>query len=211
NLAVLHAGADAVAGQADIDLQDARLIPAHLHAIDAQECAYATLLDEIRSLVDPDPADPWPRHDQHSGASIGVTVQAYHRAGGVPPIALGEDRAFFDALRRVDARIRHTLGARVIVSGRLVGRAPGGMADTMRRRIQQVDEYLDDRLEDVRSSVRRAHLRACLHNAWQARSAIHPSLAARLGLEVREVQTLMAERYFGSAWTTIEDRSPVLQ
>jgi hypothetical protein len=53
-----------------------------------------------------------------------------------PGTPLGEDRAFFDALRRVDARIRHVPGVRVVVSARIVGRAPGGMADTMRRRVE---------------------------------------------------------------------------
>jgi hypothetical protein len=44
----------------------------------------------------------------------------------MPATPFGEDRAFFDALRRIDARIRHAPGARVVVSARIVGRAPGG-------------------------------------------------------------------------------------
>ena len=40
-----------------------------------------------------------------------MTVAAYWRAGGMPATPLGEDRAFFDALRRMDARIRHAPGA----------------------------------------------------------------------------------------------------
>ena len=46
NLAAIAEGADAVAGCAEIEPIGARLIPAHLHAIDARECAYAALLDE---------------------------------------------------------------------------------------------------------------------------------------------------------------------
>jgi hypothetical protein len=101
NLAALAAGADAVAGRAEIESEGARLIPAHLHAIDARERAFAALLDEIAALVDPDPADPWPRHDEHTGASIAVSVAAYRRADGMPAAPLGEDRAFFAALRGV--------------------------------------------------------------------------------------------------------------
>ena len=149
NLDAIARGADAVAGQAEIEPEGAKLIPAHLHAIDARECAYAALLDEIRALLDPDPADPWPRHDEHSGASIAVTVEAYRRAGGMPDVSLAEDRAFIDRLRLVDARIRHERGVSVVVSARTVGRADGGMADTMRRRIAQPDEFLDERLEPV--------------------------------------------------------------
>ncbi len=206
NLAALRNGADAVAGRAEIDPVGAELIPAHLHAIDARECAYAALLDEIRSRLDPDPADPWPRHDEHSGASIAVTVEAYHRAGGIPPVALAEDRAFFAALQRVDARIRHEPAARVTVSARIVGRAPGGMADTMRKRIERMDEYLDDRLEPVADAVRRMRLRARLRAAWETRRVL-PTLAAKLGLADQEIVALLTSPCFGAAWAEAESRS----
>jgi Glycosyl transferase family 2 len=211
NLGSFRHGADAVAGQAEIDPEGAKMIPAHLHAIDAQENAYAMLLDEIRSLLDPDPADPWPRHDEHSGASIGVTVEAYRRAGGIPPVALAEDRAFFDAVRRIDAAIRHAPDARVVVSARVVGRAPGGMADTIRRRMQCVDEFLDDRLESVTDAVRRVRLRVRLRTAWQTGNRIDRTLPANLGFSVHEIEGVLAARYFGMAWAEVEDRSPALR
>jgi hypothetical protein len=66
-------------------------------------------------------------------SACGVYKTLWAAGPGTP---LGEDRAFFDALRRVDARIRHVPGVRVVVSARIVGRAPGGMADTMRRRVE---------------------------------------------------------------------------
>ena len=168
NVAAIARGADAVAGRAEIEPLGARLIPRHLHATDARECAYAALLDEIRSVLDGDPADPWPRHAEHCGASIGVTVAAYRRAGGMPAVPLAEDRAFFDRLRAVDARIRHAPQVRVVVSARLQGRAPGGMADTMRRRMVQMDAFLDADLEPARDAARRAWLRGKLRRMWQA-------------------------------------------
>jgi hypothetical protein len=211
NLAALRAGADAVAGRAEIEPEGARLIPAHLHAADARECAYASLLDEIHALLDPDPADPWPRHDEHSGASIAVTVAAYHLAGGMPPVALGEDRAFFTALRRVDARIRHAPEVRVTVSARTVGRAAGGMAETMRRRMTAMDEFLDDRLEPAADAMRRARLRARLRQAWDTPRAPVDRLAIRLGLPADEVAALLTEPHFGAAWAVVEARSPRLR
>jgi hypothetical protein len=211
NLAALRAGADAVAGRAEIEPEGARLIPAHLHAADARECAYASLLDEIHALLDPDPADPWPRHDEHSGASIAVTVAAYHLAGGMPPVALGEDRAFFTALRRVDARLRHAPEVRVTVSARTVGRAAGGMAETMRRRMTAMDEFLDDRLEPAADAMRRARLRARLRQAWDTPRAPADRLAIRLGLPADEVAALLTEPHFGAAWAVVEARSPRLR
>ncbi len=212
NLAALRRGADAVAGQADIDPVGAALIPQYLHDIDARECAYAALLDEIVALVDPDPADPWPRHDEHSGASIAVTTAAYRRAGGMPPSPIGEDRAFFAALRRVDARIRHERAARVVVSARTIGRAPGGMADTIRRRMQVVDSCIDDRLEPALAALHRAALRARLRNLWRGEPGTPARLARALRMPIANLlrAPCFAEGCFGETWAKIEAASPAL-
>ena len=211
NLAALAAGADAVAGRAVIEPEGAKRIPAHLHAIDARECAYAALLDEMRALLEPDPADPWPRHDEESGASIAVTLAAYRRAGGIPAVPLGEDRAFFNALRRIDARVRHAPDIAVIVSARLEGRAQGGMADTMRRRIERPDPFLDARLEPAADALRRACLRRRLRETWSMPGRGVVREAARLGLASARLAELVTNEHFGSAWAAVEAASPVLR
>ena len=165
NLRAIEDGADAVCGMAVIDSDEAQAIPQILHDDDAREVFYATLLDELSALIDPDLFDPWPRHAEESGASIAVRKRVFARAGGIPALRSGEDRAFVDALRRVDARIRHAPDARVIVSGRLDGRAAGGMAETIRRRMIAQDEMLDDRLEPVADAVFRVECRARLRRA----------------------------------------------
>ncbi len=166
NLRAIEAGADAVCGVAIIDPLEAAAISRHLHDDDEREMRYAALLDELTALLDPEPADPWPRHSEESGASIAVRKAIFERAGGIPPLATGEDRAFVQSLRRIDARIRHAPEARVIVSGRLQGRAFGGMADTMRRRMIEQDAWLDDRLEPLLDAVHRARCRAALRENW---------------------------------------------
>ena len=93
NLMALSAGADLVCGRAVVDPAEAALIPSHLHADDALECELADLLDQIAAKHDPDPADPWPRHTEAAGASLAVTVAAFKRSGGIPPVDSGEDRA----------------------------------------------------------------------------------------------------------------------
>jgi hypothetical protein len=212
NLAALARGCDAVAGRAEIDPVEAALIPAILHEDDARECAYARMLDEIEALLDPDPADPWPRHSEHSGASIAVTVKAYQQGGGVPAVSLGEDRAFFDALRRTDARIRHAPEARVIVSGRIEGRAVGGMADTIRRRMAQPDMMIDDRLEPAFNAARRAWLRGKLRRLWLASDRrCDAAITKALQLEASEISTLLQNDYFGSAWAAVQRASPALE
>ena len=165
NLGAIARGADAVAGKAEIDPVDAARLPAKLLENEARVVLLSTLLDRIDWLMDPDPADPWPRHVQHSGASIAVTVECYHRAEGMPSMPLGEDRAFFQRLRQVDARIRHHPDVVVTVSGRLAGRAVGGMADTMRRRIQRAYIWLDETIEPAAKHADRAICRALARRA----------------------------------------------
>jgi hypothetical protein len=213
NLQALAEGADAVAGRVDMDPLDAPLIPPKLHEDDARECLYGELLDRISAELDPDPFDRLPRHNEHSGASIAVSVSAYRRAGGVPAIPLGEDRAFFAALRCVDARIRHAPEIRVVVSGRTIGRAVGGMADTIRRRLIKADETADDRFEPAVQAARRARLRRLARVAWSNPVLVESTidlLAKQLFMSPLEVRRVCASQYFGTAWAELESRSAVL-
>lgn len=209
NLAALQAGADAVAGRAVIDPDEATAIPPHLHEDDAKECAYADLLDELQARLEPDPADPWPRHTEHSGASLAVSRNAYERAGGIPSVPIGEDRAFITAMQSIDARIRHAPEVVVTVSGRLHGRAEGGMADTMRRRIIRQDEYVDDRLEPAAHRLRRIAARIRFRAAW--RTGI-PDFALAERLRISPAMTVTATRqpFCGAGWQMIERASPLL-
>ena len=209
NLEALASGADIVCGQAVIDPHEARAIAAHLHADDALECEYADLLDALADATCPDPADPRPRHTEASGASLAVTVDALRRAGGVPALPMGEDRALVAALARIDARIRHDPGIRVTVSGRLEGRAPGGMADTMRRRMIRQDEFTDAVLEPAVDALRRADFRRRVRAAWANRGT-EPDLAADLLLEQATLDRLLDTPFRGTAWANIEQASRLM-
>lgn len=147
NLAALAAGADAVAGTIALDPADAARLSPALQARGRLEAEYHALLDELGATIDPDPDDPWPNHTVESGASLAVTLAAYRRVGGLPPIALGDDRAFMALLREHDLAIRHDPTVRVTTSGRLAGRAAGGVADTIRARQENPDCPCDARLE----------------------------------------------------------------
>ncbi len=208
NLACLGAGADAVAGWAELDPLDWGAIPYALHADDARECAYDSVCDEIHALLDPDPDDPLPRHTQASGASIAVTASAYRQVGGLPCVASSEDRAFLATLRRNDARIRHAPECRVVVSGRIVGRAAGGMADTIRRRLAEPDRFLDVRLEPAEDCARRASFRQIARQAYKRQDNAEPSWR-HLGLS--EAAEKLDRRTFGMAWETIEAAMPCLE
>lgn len=74
-------------------------------------------------------------HSHVHGANLGVRADAYIDAGGWLPIALAEDHCLWS---RVKARGWPTVAcskAIVHTSGRLYGRAAGGFADTLRKRL----------------------------------------------------------------------------
>ncbi len=209
NVQALISGVDVVCGQAEIDPQDAALIPAHLHAYDALEREYSDLLDAIVDRLCPDSADPRPRHTEASGASLAMTAEVYRQAGGVPHVPNGEDRALINALRQIDARIRHDPTVRVTVSGRFVGRAEGGMADTIRRRLIHQDVYTDDLLEPPGDAFRRAVFQRRLRMAWRDGCA-DADLAVDLHLTPGVLDEHLRGRFFGQIWEKIEHLSPTL-
>ncbi len=211
NLAALGAGAEMVAGWVELDPIEWGRIPMRLHQDDARECAYDALLDEIHARLDPDPADPAPRHTQHSGASLAMTAGAYARSGGVPAIRCGEDRALVAAFRRVDAPVRHAPEVHVTVSGRLDGRSQGGMADTIRRRLSRPDPFLDDRLEPAADCARRAWCRAELRRAYDDRAFDITALSNCLQLPRPTVAQSIGSRHFGTAWEAVEMAAPALR
>lgn len=212
NLEAIEAGADAVCGMAVIDPVEALAIPAHLHDDDAREVAYVQLLNEMQSLILPDDADPWPRHAEDSGASIAVTTRLLRRVGGVPCCSVGEDRALIAALRRIGARVRHDPAIRVVVSGRLEGRAEGGMADTMRRRMVAQDEYTDERLEPAMGAFRRLLLKRHFQIGRQ-----HPNeldmlrLATRLSVTQDVLSAALGAPLLEEGWREVERRSSALR
>ncbi len=209
NCAGLARGADIVCGRAAIGPEDAALIPAHLHADDARECRLTGLLDDIAWMLDPEPHDPPSRHTEASGASLAVRAGAFRRVGGIPAIPAGEDRAFVRALWMMDARVRHDPAIVVTVSGRIAGRAAGGMADTIRRRMIQQDEWADEQAEPAADAYRRYAFRNRARRAW---GGIQDRfLAAGLGISPGQLNRMLAHRLFGAAWAALEATSPLLQ
>jgi glycosyltransferase involved in cell wall biosynthesis len=211
NVRAIAAGADAVCGQAVIDPFEALLIPEHLHEDDAREVGYGRLLDEIASIVLPDAADPWPRHREDSGASIAITAAMFRNVGGVPPLASGEDRALIARLRSVDACVRHHPQIRVVVSGRTEGRAPGGMADTIRRRMVQQDEFVDGCLEPAWQAFRRLRMKRRFAALWH--DPTKPGLqrfARLLAVDPNVLLDALASPYLGQGWSQVERATPLL-
>jgi hypothetical protein len=132
NLRAIEAGADIVAGQIVGDEKEEASLGAQFLQRASREARYAGLIDRLATLIDPLPYDPWPRHSDHTGASLAVRADVYAAVGGMPALAFREDLAFVSRVRGSGYRLRHSLDVRVRVSARLDGRASGGMADCIK-------------------------------------------------------------------------------
>jgi glycosyltransferase involved in cell wall biosynthesis len=210
NIEEMQAGAEVVCGMAEIYPQDATKIHHSLHEDDARETFLLSVLDEMMSLMVPDPFDPWPRHQQQSGASIAVRSNVLHLAGGPPHVLNGEDRVLIERLRLIDARIRHAPDIMVAVSGRLDGRASGGMAETIKRRMIRQDDLADAKLEPAIDAYGRAMARTRLI-AVRNEQADGISLARDLLIHLGEMRTIIQTDFHGQAWAALQAASPVLQ
>ena len=191
NRAAIQAGADAVAGRVELDATEAALLPPSLPARGRLEDIYDALITEAEARIDPDPHDPWPCHRTAIGATLAVTRAAYLAVGGMPEIPLGEDGAFIARLLEHGLRVRHATDVCVTISARLAGRAPGGVADTIRSRCEEPDALCDARMEAFPRAVlryiwrrrfRHLHGQGLLgrSSAWAERIGIGPAEASRI-------------------------------
>jgi GT2 family glycosyltransferase len=211
NLAAIDAGADAVLGRLVLD-EDSRELPDALHRRGALESEYEALLTEVFAVLDPLSHNPWPHHSTISGASAAVTANAYRRIGGLPRVALGEDKALVAELLRRDARVRFDNAIEVITSARLKGRAIGGVADTLRLRARLPDSFCDDALEPYRAAETRARWRGRLRRFWADKGAPRVrALAEGLEIPTPAAERMADEQAFGAAWAIAEQTSLLLQ
>ena len=201
-----EAGADAVAGFVTADWSELSKMPEEVLKQGADEWEYQNLAAELEAKADPQPHDPWPRHNQNCGASTAIKAQLYRDLGGLPPEPVGEDRALFDAVRMRDGLIRHSLAAHVVASARTVGRASGGMADALRTRGSDVYEC-DEILEPAMMTLRRNLWRHQAREAW---------IAGRLAEWLDKTRIAppagsMASSAFWPVWLAIEASEPRLR
>jgi len=205
-------GHDAVAGYVMADpMELMQLDPAVLDR-GRLEWQYQQLAAELDARVDPEAHDPWPRHNQNCGASAALTAAAYRAIGGLPPRPVGEDRALFEMIRRIDGKIRHSLEVQVVTSARTDGRASGGLADEIRLRTDP-NHPCDDALEVAMSTLRRALWRSQLRTQWQAGQAadLAEVWAAKMRIPLETYTTALGRHpYFGAFWAVLEAESPRL-
>jgi glycosyltransferase involved in cell wall biosynthesis len=200
-------GADAVAGVVQFDPSSFKNRP--FPAARRMEARYAALQAEVMARMDPRSYDPWPNHIWTWGANLAVTADAYRAVGGLPEAPLAEDRALAAVLELNDFKIRHALAVRVQTSRRESGRAPGGLADLVRRYAEDEAAPCDAELEPILDVLRRAAARRRLLQARDG-GGDGARMARRLGLPLEVVQSALARPRFGEAWRLLETASPRL-
>lgn len=114
-------------------------------------------------------------------------------------------------LFRCDARIRFSPDIVVATSGRLKGRAPGGVADTLRLRCAEPEAPCDEALEPLGIAIDRATWRSRVRRLHrEGRLARNLEWADDLGISASDARRIAHYAHFGAAWSAIEAASPLL-
>lgn len=214
NLHEIAAGADAVGGRIMTNRSDRACLAPYARACYLREVGYRYLIAELESYLDPISNDPFPRHYQHYGASLAVTAQMYKQAGGLPPVRTPEDVAFYNALLRVNARVRHSPLVQVLTSARQTGRTDMGLSNQLSQWTamgQQQQAFLVESAEAVATRLRsRYQLRSIWSSVLEGYKCDHACiefLAQTLGIQCQWlVQELKQHHTFGLLLERIEQR-----
>ncbi|WP_197070473.1 glycosyltransferase [Hymenobacter sp. DG25B] len=210
-LAEIAAGADAVGGR--ILTPGMAPVTCTVRRSHLRDAAYRLLCARLESLLDPDPADPWPRHHQFFGGSLALTPAAYRRVGGLPVLPYLEDEALRHALRRHDLRVRHSPQVRVHTSDRQVGRVAVGLSWQLREWARLSAAGTEPMVESSTHLYAHLKLRGKLRRLWQSREHVascptyhaqYAELATALACTTPELmQQLLSAETFGQLWEEV--------
>ena len=198
-----------------VDVVSGRIIPRDIPLASKwphlRDVNYRFLVSRLEALIDPCPADPWPRHFQCYGPSIAVTCEMYNKVGGIKAIPFLEDEEFRKALKRVDAKIRKSPKVKIYTSSRLVGRVAFGFSVQLNQWQQMQSEGLEQFVEDFDSTFLKFKNKRLLRSLWVAfqegdfeQEKIH-IIANSLHLEYQWlVGQMYSKQYFEHLWEEIE-------
>jgi len=190
NLLALGAGAHLVGGQIFGDPAEEAAYGAGFLRRAQLIGQYGRLCDELSALIDPIAHDPWPRHQDHTGGSLAVLATVYDAVGGMPALPFREDLAFVDRVLAHGFRLVHPLAVTIMVSARLKGRAPGGMADCIASWVKAEAEAEPILVEDPQSVMERAQKRHRIRRLLGRPAAEWDETLTELGADPAELAAL---------------------
>ena len=182
NLAEIAAGADAVGGRILASPEQVAALAPGTRLYYRLDTTYRTLRAAYETILNPDPANGWPRHHHCFGASLAVTAETYRRAGGLPVLRCLEDMAFTDALERLEARVRQSPAVNVLTSLRVSGRVDVGLSGTLSKWTDAAAAGQSLMLESPDFIAREALNRTVIRRYWSA--GYSPGAATRLAGEL---------------------------
>ncbi|MVM28685.1 glycosyltransferase [Spirosoma sp. HMF4905] len=177
-----------------------------------RDVTYRMLIAQLEAYLDPSPADPWPRHFQHFGASIALTCAAYQRVGGLPKVAFLEDEALYKALVRTDTRIRKSPAVRATTSTRMLGRVEVGFSEQLRYWDALNQARKCQVVEAAEAVIQRLRNRHRLRILWQNRATELPiaelqKISTNLLIDTDWLHCQVAQScYFGQLWERVEEQ-----
>jgi len=124
----INRGADAVGGRILIETAELARMDEYARYFYLLDEEYRLLAAEYECHLDRLFHDVYPRHHQHFNGSFAVTTAAFKQAGGIPDVPFLEDIAFYHALLRIDAKVRHSPSVKVFTSSRHSGRSAVGLS-----------------------------------------------------------------------------------
>lgn len=172
----INSGVDAVGGRIVTDRRERWALDRATRLYFLRYIGYEYLVAQLEASIDPDPFECFPRHHQHYGASLALTAQIYAKVGGLPPLHSSEDVALYDALKRVDARFRHSPMVKVTTSARAMGRAKAGLSDRLSQLEMMAQKKQPMLVESASLVAARYRVRRELRYLWQRmqRGEQHP-------------------------------------
>ncbi|MBC8154912.1 MAG: glycosyltransferase [Bacteroidetes bacterium] len=181
------------------------------------DVTYRHLVARVEALLDPVPNDPWPRHFQHFAASLAVTCATYLKAGRLPEVVCMEDEAFYQALLRVDAKIRKSPLVKVVTSTRTQGRVAVGFSWQLNQWAAMTSTRQLPLVEGADVVLSRFRHRRQLRDCWQTmahtdRRADLLAIASELQIDTDWLcQETALNQYFGQLYENVVKQSPVLR
>ncbi|UOR04247.1 glycosyltransferase [Hymenobacter aerilatus] len=214
----IAAGADAVGGRILTEASAQRNCPVRRYHL--RDAAYRLLAAQLEHLIDPSPADAWPRHHQHFGASFALTVSAYEQVGGLPVVPYLEDEALYQALCYHDLRVRHSPDVRVITSARQEGRVAVGLSWQLREWAALSEQLREPLVASGPQLATQWQARRQLRQLWQtikadghitgavlspALHAVSGRVASVLGLTKQALRRAIEQAAtFGALWQRVQ-------
>jgi glycosyltransferase involved in cell wall biosynthesis len=157
---------DAVATHVVLGEDETATLLAPVRLLYSRERSYRRAVAIAEDVIDPQPHDRAPRHASFVGAGFAVTAAAYAAAGGLPPLPALEDLAFSQALRRIDARIRHSTLVRATTSTRRIARVDDGFGSFLAHLDTRASSGETFLVENPRQTFDALESRAALRRVW---------------------------------------------